>query len=493
MTKHQAERMDTLRNICRIAMLALAPVLHASATEIAEIRSALAESDSFAKIRAFADILLDEGRDRYGEVHSPLFPNQLHVLHRRIPTDEETPYWPIEKAQRNPGMAPYMSNFHFNVALIRLLDLVTFLTTDSRYQRAVTEYVDYIQSHAIMTIRGNDFWVGGAHAGWNLHTDKAEFNWHEMRGLIMPWERFHRINAASTQQMIDNLHLHITNPNDSYRFNRHYFVNYSVSLPSSGGVFLHAWSFLHAKTGEQRYLDWAKRMSSLYWFNRSPHTGLPSTKGEYGKEPPRETLGGEPVRTFVQFLLRSSRMLDPDTARVFAYQAHQYCMAYIAATPAEGFVSDVYIDSGKPLHEPVTDIWLQPARLLQMAVTLAYAAQLLGDKEILDFCIRMGDAILPAGSVPEVTNEARHVAMAIEFFRRMYQLTANEDYRRRANAFTALAWQHFHHNGMFMSRPGSDIYSAYHGSAMLAIALLQWEFTSRGWPVFWDAETSFEL
>jgi hypothetical protein len=486
-----AERLS--KGITAVVLAAALAGVPASADDAprsaADIRASLSGSEALDRITAFADAMLEHGRDTYGEIHSPMFANQVDIRSRRIPTDEETPFWPIAKAARRPGYAPHASNYHNNTSLMRLLDVLSVLTADNRYADAVTDYVDYIQKVARMKILGNEFWVGGDHAGWDLIADKAVYNWHELRNVRIPWDRFYRNDKAATKQMIENLHLHILNPDESYHFNRHYRVGYSVSLPSSAGTYIYAWAYLYTVTGDDTYLDWARKLSSLYWFNRSEATGYPPTKGEYGKAFPRTTLGGEPARTYALQLLYAASILPEQEARVFAFQAAHYCRAFaaLARTP-EGFVYEFQIDTGEPLAPPVKDIWREPARLLQIALTQVYAAQLLGDEVLLELCRDMADAILPFGATPDVRNHATEVAQAIEFFRRLHLLTGGKTYQERGQAFVDLAWNHFFRDGFFVALPDGHTYSAFHGSDSLALALLQWEFSRRNLPVFWEPE-----
>lgn len=465
------------------------PLLEADSASLPELRDAFSGSESLERIARFADLMIENGRDDYGEIHSPMFVNQLDIHSKRIPEDEETPFWPIKKAERQLGYAPYISNYHYNTALMRMLDVLTVLTGEERYAEAVTGFVDYIQHDATMTILGNRFWAGGYHGGWNVKADKADFNWHELRNVRIPWDRFYRNDAEETRKMIENLHLHILKPEESYHFNRHYRVGYSVSLPSSAGAYIYAWAYLYTVTGNETYLDWARKMSSLYWYNRSEATGIPPTKGEYGKAFPRRTLGGEPARTYSLQLLYCASILPEDEARPFAMQAAFYCRNFASmARKEEGFVYEFDIDTGESLEAPVRNIWKEPTRILQIALTQVYAAQLLGDELLLDLCRDLADAILVRGEKPEIRNTATEVAQAIEFFRRMYLLTDEDTYKVRGQAFVDLAWNQFYREGLFVALPDGRTYSAFHGCNGLALVLLQWEFTQRGLPVFWEVD-----
>jgi uncharacterized protein YyaL (SSP411 family) len=137
------------------------------------------------------------------------------------------------------------------------------------------------------------------------------------------WEK----DPAKTLDEIEAIYEYKVHDRDTFMNNRHsdYFAGRTISdtltFSKHSGLFAHAFAFVHSKTGENKYLEWARKSADLFWKARHPATGL--IKNDFQrKETTAETSG---MAQLALFLMRAyqwhadASLLEKALAYVQAY------------------------------------------------------------------------------------------------------------------------------------------------------------------------------
>ncbi len=463
------------------------------------------------QIRTFADNLVEHGRDVYGPKHSPLFVSQLDIDTNRIPPADTRLYG---RGHRG-GAGPTTNNLQFDSGLVRLLDAVSQITGDAKYSKAVDDYLSYY--FAELPDPATGFFPWGDHRGYDLVNDQTLKGYHEFKVVFPPWERYYRTNPNAVTRLIGSLPLHIYDKSRSWAFSRHHPSGGEIphSMNSSGGAWIAAWCFLHAQTGDPRYLAWAETMADYFWSIRDPHTNLlaahPSDPA-YPRAMQNETARKRASRTeymgqlawFAPNLLRSAELLGPEKGLKLRKQALAYVRAFTSRMdvgPDGGFYATFDLKTGKPLFPKITGGWSfvsqQDERFpwanrvlgIRAPIALAYAYKTTGDSDLKD----VFDTLVPLYEIEQFTKPdsprkelpAGLIAQAITSFLHMYQATGDRRYLTPAEGLGRYAAKHYLVDGWCVCGPPllerySDdrvntwrLYSNRGGSAELAVALLR--------------------
>ncbi len=325
---------------------------------------ALMKDAAFTAVRGFADLLIEHGRDDYGEKKSPLFAAQLNVVTRRIPAGsaEDPGVW--NNHFEVAGYQPYCQNLLSDLGLLDLLRTLTRVTGDPKYDQARRDYLDYVLNHTRDPRSGYIPW--GEHVGYDIvhgaiHVGDVKY-WHEVKAYNVPWDQLWEINPDATRHEIETaFHNHICDE-ATFAFNRHAAMDGRpnagamgpCSLLSSAGLYMDAWCWLYKKTGDPKFLEWAGKMDALVAARRSKDTGLIPTDEDTRKE---AMVYGE-AAGYAPYLFIAAGILGEEGS-AFRDEAIDYILAYdkYAYTPKRD-------DTGKPgYHDAVNTRTGEPLSL----------------------------------------------------------------------------------------------------------------------------------
>ena len=241
-----------------------------------------AAPDQYLKaVQAFADRVLEHGRDEYGEKKTPLFVDGIHV------DTLEPPVW-----KRN-GETWVLSNLASQQNLFRTLDGLSAATGDPRYRRAACEAIRYALEH-LQDSGGLLRW--GGHTCYDALGDRvvSEARQHELKHHYPYYALMWQVDPQATRRLIEGIwDAHVirwdvldVNRHGSYgrsidKLWDHEYVGGEVpfegeglSFMMSGTDFVYAAAMLSRFTGDERPLAWAKRLTRRYVDARHPVTGL---------------------------------------------------------------------------------------------------------------------------------------------------------------------------------------------------------------------------
>ncbi len=270
-----------------------------------EMKTGYTDRDAarLAVVRAFADNVLEYGKDRWSGRNTPLLADGI-VVHNKNPV-----VW------RYQGKDYIIHNLASQQNLFRVLAGLSGLTGEARYKQAATDAFEYHFKHLAAPC-GKLRW--GGHQFIDLATlepvghfdaDCHEFKWNLPFYRLM-WEVDGKATAAFIRALWAG---HVTDWR-VLEMNRHarygedgvppddiwdepfddpepYFESRGLSFLNCGADLIYAAGMLYGLSGERRALDWGGRLAGMYTKARHPETGMGAfqyTKPLKVAEPPAE-------------------------------------------------------------------------------------------------------------------------------------------------------------------------------------------------------------
>ncbi len=425
-----------LRILSLVAFIAI--VFHSNA-----IAADVAQQDE-ARMNAvihFAETVLKYGRDTYGEKHTPLFTDTLDVDTMKAP--EKMYIYRLNKPgprQYQPWQPLISSNLAYQGNLMRVLAGLSNLTGNPKYKEAYKDSIAYYFKHYQTK-------SGMLHMGHHRFIDLKADNYdgddwppgsrgHEMKGDFPYYDLFWETDPQATRKMLaGHWNSHIKNW-DNMDFTRHGYYhkkldegvwNRQMGEPvkglmkgdltffGSGCDILWAGGKLSQLNGDDRPLNWTKRLFARYIDNVHPKTGIPPCHHtltrqfgsgnwhEYALLP--SFFSNDLFGDGATMLLRLGDVLGEKGA-YFTESVHDYLKAYAkyAYNPNDNTMRSILYD-GTALPIPEFSSWPAHASYM-LSYALCYRQS--KDKEIWDtlraICRGndLGDIGKPGGKAPKL-------------------------------------------------------------------------------------------
>ena len=235
-------------------------------------------------VQTTLDTLIEHGRDRYGDAHSPLFAAILDPETLTCPEDPgPCPILPIRlDAGRPKRRAAAGANQFYDQATFLCLDWMSRLTGDPKYREAAMAALRF-QLNVAVDSKGFPAW--GGHCNWNFYTDSidADGEHHELWYWPMAWYLLWAADQEKTRAYADRIwKWHIVDKTTG-ETNRHSDGQPGWSFTYCDGVLMSAWAFAATKIEDPKYPEWCNTMAGYHWGRRNPATGLsPGSGGQRG-------------------------------------------------------------------------------------------------------------------------------------------------------------------------------------------------------------------
>ena len=449
----------------------------------------------------FADKMIAHGRDDYGERKSPLFATQLNAATLRIPagTADDPGVWNTHFEVA--GYQPYCQNLLSDLSLLDLLRILSRATGDLKYDQARRAYLAYVLEHTRDPRSGYIPW--GEHVGYDIVEDEIHVGerkyWHEVKAFNIPWDQFWEVNPEATRHEIEiAFHNHLCDES-TFAFNRHATMDGKLntgsdpcSLSSSGGLYIDAWCWLYKKTGDKKFLEWAKKMNAQFLDRRSKTTGLFATDESIRKD----KMVYIEAASYAPFLFIASDILG-DEGREFRDQAIELMVSfqrhsYVDARDdgkGPGYYDAVNIITGESVlidNKRYLEPWQwidnheHPGTIVS-AAAMGYA--ITGDERLLamfDKAVAVMD--IPgnvAKGVPMLSGDAAGAIMSVAV---VAKRSGDAKRLEAAKPLVEYVMEKNRKNGIFTSgkEGGENYYCARAGSGALAMSVLAYALASHG-------------
>jgi N-acylglucosamine 2-epimerase (GlcNAc 2-epimerase) len=496
-----SDRREFLRSIGKTAALGTLGAL-------APAKSLFSATDKpyLSAAQTFLDTIIEKGTDRYGKKQTPVFCLALDPETHAPPKPPVKIDWhyarSFEFLYRDFGYY-WKSHLHgsgliYDQGTIRALYVLTSATGKPEYAKAADAYLNFFLENMVSQQTGMFGW--GEHIFYNVFLDyiigggftvRGSRNFlfaHELERWTTIYDLMWDKSPEKTLAEIEAIYEYKIIDYETFTNNRHsdYYAGRRtgdvLTFVKHSGLFAHAFAFLHSKTSESKYLQWARKMADLFWNQRDAQTGLVRSSIERKDEPP---AAGEMALASL-FLLRAYQW-HPDS--VFAERAVAYVKAYHKHFQADGdgrFRESV--DGGGKDLKPgqYAEYWEAPIRQAKAAV-LAYSltkdstALELADKVIMRLTPEMGFNTIIIRSLISDEVEARSCALSTAID--LYEVTGERKYLDKALALADDAIRRFLYRGLFVSsmqlHPEGDkslrvrVYDARSGAGWLASNLIR--------------------
>ena len=313
--------------------------------------------------KAYADALLEHGRDTYGAVHSPLISSAL---------DRKTMSMLAEKLERMPGIrngdrSLFGANVMHDQDLYQLLYALTEVTGNKKYAQEADKSLKWFFNHCQSPATGLFAW--GEHIGWSFKTENYAFargDNHEFYGPWVLWQKSFELAPKACTTFAQGLWDHQIHEH-SGEFSRHagwaeHRTGTKNEYPRHGGFYIAAWANAYERTKDPVFLKAIETLVDYFNQHSSKVTGaIPCSTN-----PNRQTImWPESNLSLAVDLWDAAEKVTPELARKMRQRALKTDKVYLSLThdfsPAgKGFVAGANFNTLERLTEgPWTDtaIW----------------------------------------------------------------------------------------------------------------------------------------
>jgi hypothetical protein len=239
-------------------------------------------------VQAYADAMIDHGRDRYGDRHSPAFVATLDLRTMTMPAATSDTTRQMYSTYFRAEDCSTSVNPMYHIDLYQLLNALTTLTGDAKYRQAGRESIEWFFRNAQSPATGLMAW--GEHLGWDLIDDKITVgnlrdgklevsDIHEFYGPWLHWKTTCEVAPAEARRFAIGLWGHQIYDHESCDYSRH--ARYSKHAPSRGyefarqaGFYLDTWASVYQASGDPELLVAVEKFLESWQRRQNPKTGL---------------------------------------------------------------------------------------------------------------------------------------------------------------------------------------------------------------------------
>jgi len=461
-------------------------------------------------VAACLDNLLEHGTDRYGEVHTAMLMSVIDVRTNEAPQEPEVLDGLVRSEGRMHRVNPGGCDLWDDQPLLRTMYALSELAGDGKYAQAADAYT---RAYFERAKKPNGLLAWGSHIYYDAFKDAPGGDGngagpHEILVLCPDWERMWRVAPEAVRREIELIwEWHVVD-HDTGLHNRHDDKRPGCDFAFSGGEFGYAFAFLYEKTGDPKYLQWARTVFGRHWYARNPDTDLtpdaPGTGDRYDAHHCFTTLPGPHAALLLKSYeaTKDSWFTNVALALIRAYLIHgwdegarrYWGMLTLEGEPVpeEGKDAAGY-DVWKPTGH--VDVWRTVMYSYEFpliaAQTALYAYELTGDRDALESAENWATHIraeMPPGTGRRWRQEliaalpgaeekggtyAENYGRAVSFFLRLHHATGDAMDLAMARVLAAEAVEKLVENGWVKGHPAKPYYSTTDGVGYLLYALLE--------------------
>ncbi len=482
-------------------------------------------AEALATVRAFADAMIERGRENLPDPALPLFPIVLSRDTFQVP---RVKIGNLVTA-RVPQEFRTIANIHHDLNLYQVFYALTKVTGDAKYAHEADRIIDWFLKHCQEPKYG--FFCWGEHLGWDvLKNEPGGFIREDPKGSMIhefyrPWiywdkswqmapDACHRFAQAVWRHQIDH-------KDGKISFSRHAMIASSggpsrrgMDFPRHGGFYIATWAAAYRHTQDAEMLEAIDQLVAFYEAERDPISGaIPHGSNDFAYDKTGRKVQyvytQSPVGLAIELHAAAPAMPVALKQRMTAL-AESIDKAFLATPhkpgpngkgfvlfcdpstlqPAEYWQSKDDLAKGLPPRRiPYTGgwrsaytgqhphTWVTPALIARYEQTHND-----GYKKLLVACADTYLAADPeegitspdkSGRAPDV--EAGSIGNVIVLLNAVFKMTQNDNYLSRAEFFSTWAMKKFWPDKSPLPRASvrENIYSAASRSDTLALAILQ--------------------
>ena len=254
-------------------------------------------TDYLGIVKAYADTMVERGRDTYGPEHSPLFATMLdRKTFRMFSEAEQQRLWRIRLEDwdnwgiRNRDRVFKGADPQHDEDLYQVLYAISQITGDRRYAREADRTIKWFLQRCQSPVTGLLAW--GEHMGWDFNTETIiwkdslhnagvlkECITHEFCRPWVLWERSFDLAPQACTRFARGLWEHQIHDHRTGSFSRHaVYTEHRTfkdsEFPRHGGFYIAAWAEAYKRTGDRVFTKAIDTLVAGFEKNRSPRTGI---------------------------------------------------------------------------------------------------------------------------------------------------------------------------------------------------------------------------
>jgi len=248
------------------------PAAILAAAALTAASPALARAPDYLEVvTAYAEALLEKGRDTYGEARSPLIASALDRRTYRLGKHKGIPG--IRGGDRALGGANPMHDQN----LYQILHALSAITGDKKYAAEADRILKWFFENCQSPATGLVAW--GEHASWDFERDKlAGQNRHEFFRPWVLWEKCWALAPEACAAYARGLWDHQIMDKKTGEFSRHGRITShgpggKNEYPRHAGFYIATWARAYERTEDPVYLTATRVLLDMYDRIRNPKTG----------------------------------------------------------------------------------------------------------------------------------------------------------------------------------------------------------------------------
>ncbi len=439
-------------------------------------------------VTACGDLLIEQGRDRYGPVRSPLFASVLSVAGRQIPMSR-----PPDIPGQRPGDRAYGGgNLLHDLPLLGLFYALGRRPGYERFAEAADAYLRWFLDNCPNPATGLFPW--GEHTYWHFFYERewSEYDFgvgdhlhdHLRQAPVWFWERVWALAPRRVLDFANGLHWHIIDE-ATFEYNRHAYVNRparltpgprSCDFPRHGGFYILDWIFAYTRSGQRHFLDWAERMDRYHQEHMDPR--FQALLIETRTNDPRfAQFSGAQQLSLAFSLLEAADLLveDPAVAERFRRHAGLYIDGYLRMPhrPAEGVfasATDRRDNTFRAAHRVWGSVYGGGA-LASVGLICAGLRRLTGRADLLDLAAAAAATLRRTPFPGDTPVPAIDLGLAVGLATDLFDLTGSPEFLEQARHHAGAALRHYWADGLFRGAANHPAYDSQMGVAYLIQAL----------------------
>ena len=235
-------------------------------------------------VENYANALLEQGRDRYGDEESPLIASTLVRETLTLPDGDsleallslERESWGIRPHDRMLTGANPMHDQN----LYQILYALAEVTGDPRYASEADKILQWFFENCQSGQTGLMAW--GEHIGWDFNTEttieKRQRHNHEFFRPWVLWEKCYELARQSSIDFASGLWYHQIHDHETRYFSRYaqydqHGTGIQNQYPRHGGFFIATWAEAYERTKDTLYLKAIEVLYGFYRRNRNSTSG----------------------------------------------------------------------------------------------------------------------------------------------------------------------------------------------------------------------------
>lgn len=248
-----------------------APVLRAFAAsnKVPEWKSSQ-RVDYLRLVRAYADTMIEKGRDVYGPERSPLFAAALNRENFRIGS------FPSIPGMREYDRITTGANPMTDQNLYQVFYALSQITGDQKYREEADRALSYFFQHAQSPVTGLLAW--GEHMGWDFKTEGPIRDMHEYFRPWVLWELSYRLAPETCLGLARGLWDHQIHDQKTGNFSRHggwskHETRPDWDFPRHAGFYIATWAEAYRRSKDPVFAQAIETLVTRYDRKRAPESG----------------------------------------------------------------------------------------------------------------------------------------------------------------------------------------------------------------------------